>query len=111
MPLTTPLTRTLGVQHPILLAPMDVVAGARLVRAVSGAGGFGILGGGYTAMFPAVPQDQDISADLGCAEVQGITDEIAAVERHPSFAHNRGAFGGRGVYGWKAMRQWKAQYE
>src|SRR6516165_4422358 len=47
MPLTTPLTRTLGVQHPILLAPMDVVAGAKLVRAVSGAGGFGILGGGY----------------------------------------------------------------
>src|SRR6516164_3005775 len=47
MPLTTPLTRTLGVQHPILLAPMDVVAGARLVRAVSNAGGFGILGGGY----------------------------------------------------------------
>jgi nitronate monooxygenase len=47
MPLTTPLTRLLGVQHPILLAPMDVVAGARLVRAVSNAGGFGILGGGY----------------------------------------------------------------
>ena len=47
MPLTTPLTRLLGVQHPILLAPMDVVAGAKLVRAVSGAGGFGILGGGY----------------------------------------------------------------
>jgi nitronate monooxygenase len=37
----------LGVQHPILLAPMDVVAGARLVRAVSSAGGFGILGAGY----------------------------------------------------------------
>jgi nitronate monooxygenase len=47
MPLTTPLTRMLGVQHPILLAPMDIVAGARLVRAVSNAGGFGILGGGY----------------------------------------------------------------
>ena len=47
MPLTTPLTRMLGVQHPILLAPMDAVAGARLVRAVSNAGGFGILGGGY----------------------------------------------------------------
>jgi nitronate monooxygenase len=47
MPLTTPLTKMLGVRHPILLAPMDVVAGARLVRAVSGAGGFGILGGGY----------------------------------------------------------------
>jgi nitronate monooxygenase len=47
MTIATPLTRLLDVKHPILLAPMDVVAGARLVRAVSDAGGFGILGGGY----------------------------------------------------------------
>lgn len=47
MPITTPLTRLLEIQHPILLGPMDIIAGARLVKAVSGAGGFGILGGGY----------------------------------------------------------------
>jgi nitronate monooxygenase len=47
MPISTSLTTLLGVLHPILLAPMDVIAGARLVTAVSGAGGFGILGGGY----------------------------------------------------------------
>ncbi|MGJ4937559.1 NAD(P)H-dependent flavin oxidoreductase [Bradyrhizobium sp. HKCCYLRH3083] len=47
MPLRTVLTERLGIDHPILLAPMDVIADARLVRAVSGAGGFGILGGGY----------------------------------------------------------------
>ena len=47
MTLTTALTRLLGVPHPILLAPMDVVADARLTSAVSQAGGFGILGGGY----------------------------------------------------------------
>jgi nitronate monooxygenase len=47
MPISTSLTALLGVAHPILLAPMDVIAGARLVTAVSGAGGFGILGGGY----------------------------------------------------------------
>jgi len=47
MPITTPLTTLLGIEHPILLAPMDVIAGARLTRAVSSAGGFGILGGGY----------------------------------------------------------------
>ena len=41
------LTRLLGIQHPILLAPMDVVSGSRLTAAVSLAGGFGILGGGY----------------------------------------------------------------
>jgi nitronate monooxygenase len=47
MPISTPLTVRLGIQHPILSAPMDVIAGARLTAAVSAAGGFGILGGGY----------------------------------------------------------------
>src|SRR5947207_13420200 len=47
MPMDTPLTALLRIRHPILLAPMDVVAGARLTLAVSNAGGFGILGGGY----------------------------------------------------------------
>jgi nitronate monooxygenase len=47
MPISTPLTVRLGIQHPILLAPMDFIAGARLTSAVSAAGGFGILGGGY----------------------------------------------------------------
>ena len=47
MPITTPLTELLGIRHPILSAPMDTIAGGRLTRAVSEAGGFGILGGGY----------------------------------------------------------------
>ena len=47
MPISTPLTARLGIAHPILSAPMDVIAGARLTSAVSAAGGFGILGGGY----------------------------------------------------------------
>src|SRR6476659_6556705 len=47
MSIATPLTALLGIKHPIMLAPMDTIAGARLVRAVSEAGGFGLLGGGY----------------------------------------------------------------
>ncbi len=47
MTLDTRLTRLLGIEHPVLLAAMDVVADARLTQAVSLAGGFGILGGGY----------------------------------------------------------------
>jgi nitronate monooxygenase len=47
MPITTPVTTLLGIEHPVLLAPMDTLAGSKLVRAVSEAGGFGILGGGY----------------------------------------------------------------
>jgi nitronate monooxygenase len=45
--ITTPVTQLLGINHPILLAPMDLVADGRLVAAVDAAGGFGILGGGY----------------------------------------------------------------
>lgn len=37
----------LDIKHPILLAPMAGVAGGELTKAVSEAGGFGILGGGY----------------------------------------------------------------
>ena len=47
MAISAPLTALLGIAHPILSAPMDVIAGARLTAAVSAAGGFGILGGGY----------------------------------------------------------------
>src|SRR3979409_405924 len=47
MTISTPLTGLLGMTHPILSAPMDTIAGARLTAAVSTAGGFGILGGGY----------------------------------------------------------------
>jgi nitronate monooxygenase len=47
MSIKTAVTKLLGVAHPILLAPMDLVSDARLTAAVSAAGGFGILGGGY----------------------------------------------------------------
>ena len=41
------LTKTLGIEHPVLLAPMDAVSGGRLAAAVTHAGGLGLLGGGY----------------------------------------------------------------
>lgn len=47
MAVKTTLNAILGVEHPILLAPMDIVADARLTRAVADAGGYGFLGGGY----------------------------------------------------------------
>jgi nitronate monooxygenase len=47
MPISTRLTELLRVEHPILLAPMDVVADGKLAATVSRAGGFGIIGGGY----------------------------------------------------------------
>jgi len=47
MAITTRVTELLGLKHPILLAPMDLVADGHLAASVSRAGGFGIIGGGY----------------------------------------------------------------
>lgn len=45
--ISTPLTELLGVAHPVMSAPMGDTAGGRLAAAVSAAGGFGVIGGGY----------------------------------------------------------------
>jgi nitronate monooxygenase len=47
MPLQTRVSNLLGIEHPILLAPMDIVASGKLASAVSQAGGLGLIGGGY----------------------------------------------------------------
>jgi nitronate monooxygenase len=43
----TRLTQKLGIEHPVILAPMGLAAGGRLAAAVSVAGGLGLIGGGY----------------------------------------------------------------
>ncbi|HJU30194.1 MAG TPA: nitronate monooxygenase [Hyphomicrobiaceae bacterium] len=48
MTISTRLTERLGITHPIISAPMDLIAGGRLAAAVSAAGGLGLLGGGYS---------------------------------------------------------------
>src|SRR3954466_418664 len=47
MRLRTRLTERFDIQHPIISAPMGMVAGGRLAAAVSNAGGLGLIGGGY----------------------------------------------------------------
>jgi nitronate monooxygenase len=47
MTLHTRLTRRLGLEHPVISAPMAFVAGGALAAAVSRAGGLGLIGGGY----------------------------------------------------------------
>jgi nitronate monooxygenase len=47
MTISTRLTALLAIRHPLLLAPMDTIASGALAAAVSRAGGFGIIGGGY----------------------------------------------------------------
>lgn len=47
MTLHTRLTEKLGIEHPIISAPMAFAAGGRLAAAVTAAGGLGLIGGGY----------------------------------------------------------------
>ena len=47
MTLHTRLTQTLGIEHPIISAPMAFAAGGKLAAAVSATGGLGLIGGGY----------------------------------------------------------------
>lgn len=47
MAIHTRLTQLLGIDAPLLLAPMAGVAGGALAAAVSRAGGLGLIGGGY----------------------------------------------------------------
>ncbi len=47
MAIRTALTERLGLEYPIVLAPMGNVSGGRLAAAVSNAGGLGLVGGGY----------------------------------------------------------------
>ncbi|MCP4767546.1 MAG: hypothetical protein GY875_14870 [Gammaproteobacteria bacterium] len=45
--ITTRLTEKLGIEHPVIQAPMAIAAGGQLAAAVSSAGGLGLIGGGY----------------------------------------------------------------
>jgi nitronate monooxygenase len=47
MRLRTKLTDLLEIEYPVLLAPMAGVSGGALAAAVTGAGGLGMIGGGY----------------------------------------------------------------
>jgi nitronate monooxygenase len=47
MALSTRVTKLFGIEHPVLLAPMDLVSSGKLASAVSQSGGLGLLGGGY----------------------------------------------------------------
>jgi nitronate monooxygenase len=64
MALVTELTKRLGLSVPILSAPMAGVAGGALAAAVSGVGGFGLIGGGYGDR-EWLSRELDIAADAG----------------------------------------------
>jgi nitronate monooxygenase len=75
----TALTRLLGIEHPILLAPMGSAAGGKLAAAVTNAGGLGLVGSGY-ANADAIRKEL---AEAGNTRV-GVGFILWALERNPS---------------------------
>jgi nitronate monooxygenase len=75
----TALTRLLGIEHPILLAPMGSAAGGKLAAAVTTAGGLGLVGSGY-ASTAAIHQEL---AEAGNTRV-GVGFILWALEKNPA---------------------------
>jgi nitronate monooxygenase len=99
MPIDTTLTTRLGIAHPILSAPMAPIAGARLVAAVSEAGGFGILGrgsGDRPAPFTGRALVNDHARRWMGREVE-LIQNVDAVARVAGNFDIAGVFAGEGV--------------
>lgn len=89
-------TDTLGIHHPLVCAPMAGVAGGRLARAVSTAGGLGTIGARGTASPDWIAEQASLAGEGGApfgiglmAWVPQLADQIAAVialagERRPA---------------------------
>ncbi|HET9407623.1 MAG TPA: nitronate monooxygenase [Candidatus Sulfotelmatobacter sp.] len=78
----TRLTDRFGIRHPIVCAPMAMVTGGALARAVSRAGGLGIVGGAYAGALGGEP---DLEAELALAKSAkfGVGFITWALERNP----------------------------
>ena len=86
MALSTAITRLLGIDHPVLLAPMGGVAGGALAGAVSAAGGLGLIGAGYADPALGFGSDDWVRSEFGKAgnHAVGIGFITWALERRPA---------------------------
>ncbi|MCV7187606.1 nitronate monooxygenase [Mycolicibacterium thermoresistibile] len=76
MSLTTPWCRTMGIEVPIVNAPMGGTAGAELAAAVSAAGGLGMIGMGSSATAAVLRRELagPITRPFGIGLVQWVVD-------------------------------------
>lgn len=76
MPLTTPWCRAMGIEVPIVNAPMGGAAGGRLATAVSAAGGLGMIGMGSAATAAGLRHEltQLTARPFGIGLVQWVVD-------------------------------------
>jgi nitronate monooxygenase len=80
--ITTRLTRRFAIKHPILGAPMALIAGGRLAAGVTAAGGLGLLGGGYAGTLGNEPDLDEEYRAAGNTPI-GIGFITWAAEKNP----------------------------
>ena len=85
MRLSTAITRLVGIDHPVLLAPMGGVSGGELAGAVSAAGGLGLIGAGYADAAVGFGSDDWIGSEFDKAgnHAVGIGFITWALDRRP----------------------------
>lgn len=64
MKIATTITELLGIDHPVLLAPMGGISGGALAGAVAAAGGLGLIGAGYADASLGFGSDEWIAAEF-----------------------------------------------
>jgi enoyl-[acyl-carrier protein] reductase II len=87
---TNPLCKLLGIEYPIIQAPMNWITGAELAAAVSNAGGLGVLGpnaGERTATNDIVETGERLRRQI--RKVKSLTDKPFGVNLMTSFADHR----------------------
>jgi nitronate monooxygenase len=78
--LSTPLSKYFGLKYPIISAPMATAAKGELARAVSQAGGLGLIGGGYGDIDWITQQfDAAKGTEVGCGLITWAVDKNPAV--------------------------------
>lgn len=92
--LETPLSRSLRVQHPVILAGMNAIATPQLAAAVSNAGGLGVIGGvGYTPkqLQQQIEELKDLLHDKTCFGVDLLLPKVGEGARKTNYDYTGGS--------------------
>ncbi|KAH8681358.1 Nitronate monooxygenase-domain-containing protein [Xylariales sp. PMI_506] len=94
----TPLTDLFGINHPVLLAGMNVAAGPKLAAAVTNAGGLGVIGGMSYSPDMLREQIDELKADLidknAPFGIDLLLPQVGGNARKTNYDYTKGKLGG-----------------
>jgi NAD(P)H-dependent flavin oxidoreductase YrpB (nitropropane dioxygenase family) len=94
--ISSPLSSTLKITHPIILAGMAVVSSPPIAAAVSNAGGLGVIGAGFPEPSPRklrkmIEELQDLLDDKTCFGVDLLIPQVGGSARKTNYDYTKGA--------------------